>query len=168
MKKSFTPALLLAVILTACTNADPKQMANELCDCVQSKKQVSSKAKKIIIKAANSSNFEETLEEELVAIEDESEMQEVSEDIQTIALAFQGEKVKDCAAEVDKKHRVSKRDEKEMQQKLVEEMDKLDDCAVYAAFIKVGLKEQENGNAENATTGEEETPKKRAAREEEE
>lgn len=146
MKKLLVPTLLLAVILTACTNADPKVMANELCDCVQSKKQVSTKAKKIIIKASRSSDFETTLQEELMAIADEAELDEVSNDIQTVALAFDSKKAKDCAAEVDKRHRVSKRDEKQMQQRLVEEMENLDDCAVYAAFVRIGLREQEKGN----------------------
>ncbi|MDQ3277973.1 MAG: hypothetical protein M3Q06_06590, partial [Bacteroidota bacterium] len=65
MKEILTPTLLLAVILTACTPADPKAMAIELCDCVQAKKQVSTKAKRIIIKAARSSDFESALADEL-------------------------------------------------------------------------------------------------------
>ena len=144
MKKQIVPTLLLTVVLTACTNADPKVMARELCDCVQSKEQVSTKAKKIILKAARASDFETAIEEELAAIEDEVILEEVRNDIQTVALAFDNKKVKDCAAEVDKKHRVSKRDEKQVQQKLVEEMENLDDCAVFAAVVRIGLREQEN------------------------
>ncbi|HEV7334230.1 MAG TPA: hypothetical protein VGN63_24570 [Flavisolibacter sp.] len=166
MKKAFTPTLLLMLVITACTNANPKEMAAELCDCIQLKKQVSTKAKEIILKAAESNAFEETLQEELAAIEDEAEMEEVGDDIQNIALAFQGENVKECAARVDKKHRISKRDEKEMQTRLVEEMNKLDDCTVYAAFIKVGLQQQEKGETMVEETASEEASKKVAAKDE--
>ncbi|MDQ3279323.1 MAG: hypothetical protein M3Q06_13420, partial [Bacteroidota bacterium] len=94
---------------------------------------------------ARSSDFESALADELSSIDDETELQEVSNDIQTVAIAFDNKSVKDCAADVDKKHRVNKRDEKQMQEKLVTEMENLDDCAVYAAFVRVGLREEEKG-----------------------
>lgn len=152
MKKICFPALWLLVLFSACTNADPKKMAAELCDCMTAKKQVGTTAKKIILKAAQSNDFQTSLQEEIANLADDAQREEVEEDINTIALSFQEQKTKSCAEAVDKKYRVSKRDEAGMQQQLVEEMGKLDDCQVYAAFIKEGLKQQNNDAA--ATTGE--------------
>lgn len=142
MKKYFLPLWMFVGILSSCNNADPKKMANELCNCVKSKKQISAKAKKIILKAAGSDDFQATLEEEIAAIEDDTQRADVQEDITSVALAFQGQNVKKCAESVDKKYRVSKSNEAAMQKKLVDEMQNVDDCDVYAAFIRVGLKMQ--------------------------
>lgn len=142
MKKCFLPLWMFMGILSSCTNANPKKMANELCDCIKSKKQVGTKAKKIILKAAESSDFQATLQEEMAAIEDDTQREEVEEDITSVALAFQGQNVKKCAELVDKKYRVRKSNEAAMQKKLVDEMQMVDDCEVYAAFISAGLKKQ--------------------------
>lgn len=150
MKKYFLPLWMFVLTLSSCTNADPKKMANELCDCIKSKKQVSSTAKKIIVKAAGSNDFQATIQEEMAAIEDDTQREEVQEDIASVALAFQGENVKKCAESVDRKYRVSKSDEAELQKKLVDEMQMVDDCEVYAAFIRVGLKKQ-NKKADSDT-----------------
>jgi hypothetical protein len=142
MKTRFTLLWMFVLILSSCTNADPKKMANELCDCVKSKKQVGTTAKKIILKAAGSNDFQATLQEEMAAIDDETKREEIQEDITSVAMAFQGKNVKKCAESVDRKYRVSKSDEAELQKTLVDEMQNVDDCEVYAAFIRAGLKKQ--------------------------
>jgi hypothetical protein len=162
MMKLFIPATFLFFLLSACSNADPKKMAEELCNCVKSKKKISAEAKNIVMKAAKSKDFQSTYQEELLAIEDETEREEVQTELMTMMQVFQSKKTQQCAEAIDKKYKVYKSQEKEMQQKLVEEMENVKGCEVYAAVVKVGMKQQNKGGEDDVTSGdEEETPKKK-------
>jgi len=171
MKKTFVPLLLILVISFGCSNADPKKMAESLCDCVQSKKKISSEAKKIVLKASKTDDFQTSYQESLLAIEDETKRQEVQSEVSDMMEAFQSKKTRECAEEIDKKYKVYKSDEKETQQKLVEEMENVDGCEIYAAVVKAGLKKQGKLKDDGETTktdDEEDNPKKKKTTEEEE
>lgn len=162
MKRFFIPATLFIFLLSACSNADPKKMAEELCDCVKSKKKISTEAKNIVLKAAKSKDFQSTYQEELLAIEDETEREEVQTELMNVLQSFQSKKTQQCAEAIDKKYKVYKSQEKEMQQKLVNEMENVKGCEVYAAVVKVGMKQQNGAQEDDVTASdEEETPKKK-------
>jgi len=160
MKKLFIPATFFVLLLSSCSNADPKKMAEELCDCVKSKKKISAEAKKIVMKAAKSDDFQSAYMEGLLAIEDETEREEVQAELTTVMESFSSKKTQQCAEAIDKKYKVYKSQEKEMQQKLVDEMENVKGCEVYAAVVRVGMKQQNTANNDEDTS-EEETPKKK-------
>ena len=163
MKKICWPLALIALLIASCTNADPKKMASAVCDCFQSKKKISSKTKKIILKASKSDDFRTELQTELQNIDDADEKQKVTDEITAISETFSDEKTQDCATAVDKKYRVMKSDSVAIQKKMVDEMGNIDDCEVYAAFVKVGLKQKNKKHTDDDTTTDDETdqPKKK-------
>ena len=143
MNKLLLPFSFLLLVFTACTNADPKKMASDLCDCFTSKKKISSQTTNIVLKASKSDDFQTTVQDELQAIEDAEEQQKISDEINRIATSFQNKKTQDCANDIDKKYRVMKSDSVEIQRQMIDEMDNVKGCEVYAAFVKAGLKNQE-------------------------
>lgn len=161
MKKLFIPATFFLFILSSCSNADPKKMAEELCDCVKSKKKISTEAKNIVLKAAKSDDFQSSYMEGLLAIEDETEREEVQAELTTIMESFSSKKTQQCAESIDKKYKVYKSQEKEMQQKLIDEMENVKGCEVYAAVVRVGMKQQNTASSDESATDEEETPRKK-------
>jgi len=163
MKKLLLPFGFLLFVFVSCTNADPKKMASELCDCFTSKKKISSKTKKIVVKASNSDNFQNAIQEGLQAIEDQEEQQKVSDEINRIASSFTNSKTQECANEIDKKYRVMKSDSLDIQRKMIDEMDNVDGCEVYAAFVQAGMKKKARKNNDDETTSDEEedAPKKK-------
>jgi len=142
MRKMLFPFSFLILGFVACTNADPKKMAADICNCFMSKKKISSQTKKIVLAAGKSDDFQTSIQEELQKIEDTEEQQKVSDEINSIVSSFQSRKTQECANEIDKKYRVMKSDSLEIQDKMIGEMDNVDGCEVYAAFVKAGMKKQ--------------------------
>ena len=154
MKKILSFFVLLSFFLSACTNADPKKMANDLCDCVKSQKKLSAKSKKIVMKAAKGGDFSTTIQEEIEKINDEEKKQEVNDEIDEFLTEIRSSEIKDCANKIDKKYKVAKSDEKDMQKKLIEEMQEVTDCEAYAAIVSAGLKKNAGSDTDDEATDE--------------
>jgi hypothetical protein len=163
MRKLLLPVSLFALILSSCTNADPKKMAAAVCDCMDpALGNLSSKAKKIINKAFKDGDVQNIVQQELQAIEDDEQRTKIANEITKAGKKMQGKKMKDCLNDIDKKYNVE-----EKQKEILAEL--RDQCETGAYIFKYGLDQKDNTAKDDKETIEEETdrPKKRRVTEEE-
>jgi len=170
MKKIYLPVALLLLVLASCTNADPKKMAGDVCNCMDpAMSKLSSKSKKIIKKALKSDDTENTIQEEVTAIEDEDERTQVTEEIGAWGKALQSQKLQTCLADIDKKYKVKKSDEKKLQKQIATEME--GQCELGAYVFKYAIKQNDqmeagNDGDEDSKTENTDKPTKRKASDE--
>ncbi len=121
-----------------------------MCDCMDPAiRKLSPKARKLISKAFKEKDAQTVLQQELLAIEDEGERSKLAEEFTKAGSLMQGSKMRTCLEDVDKKYRVRKSQEKEMQEKLIEELE--NQCSVGADIFKYSLKYQDGAAGDDNT-----------------
>lgn len=170
MKKILISLSLFVFVLSSCGNADPKMMAADVCDCMEpALKKLSSKSKKIVLKAFKDGDVQTVIQQEVMTIDDAEQQTKVNEEINAAGKLIQGNKMQSCLEDVDKKYKVYKSEEKKKQNEVVDEME--GECEVGAAIFKYGLKHKDdkaNTKTDDETTDEDEPKKKKKITQEEE
>ncbi len=142
MKRALPIVMIAAIAVTGCQSADPKAVATEMCACMEPvKAKMSAKTEAIYTKAMkNPSTFQQVTQEEVMAIQDETEQQKVRNELIESTTLMQGAKFQTCITDIDKKHKVRKTEEKEKQKEVIGELEK--QCPLAATLLRAGLQQQ--------------------------
>ena len=161
--KSFTILLLVSgLILSGCNNdakvkdktskekkmdkdeeesgeLDTEALATDVCDCISDLENgLSSRAKKIVIKAGNSDEPEVTMKEEILKITDAEEQEKIGKEFQ----GFEDTNMEECMKKLQKKYPDVKNPDKKTQKKILSAIE--DNCSEFsAALMKIGFKTKE-------------------------
>lgn len=155
--KKLSTLIVLALVMVACSNDNKaKDIATDVCACFEPVTgDMSSKTKKILVKAFNSDSPDEVITSELEKIDDEDQKAKVQQEMQGIATIGDNSKVEKCVKKLEKKYKFKKTDKK-LAKQITDEMQDVSDCDVAAALMtKARL--QESGEDEEETTDEETT-----------
>ncbi len=124
-----------------------QKVAKGMCNCMNGVLDgLSSKSKRMIIKAGNSSNPTQTLQSEIMKIEDPEEKQSISQEFKKVGSFSEDPEVKDCINKLEKKYNVNDKGQK-VQKKIIKHLEENGDCEMVSALMKIGLK-QNNMNTE--------------------
>lgn len=125
------------------------KIATGVCNCMNSAVEgFSAQGKRIIIKAGNSSNPTQTLQTELMNIEDEEEKQKLGREFQSLAAMEEDTDMKDCMEKLKKKYDFDENDRK-AQQKVARALEDKEGCEVVTALMKIGMKEQKGNTTDD-------------------
>ncbi|HEY0066575.1 MAG TPA: hypothetical protein VGB46_04410 [Flavisolibacter sp.] len=156
MKRISTLAAL-SLVLFACTNNNKTaEIAEDVCGCFEPvTEDMSSRTKKILVKAFNDDSPQEVIATELNKIKDEDERAKVTEEMQAVSNMGSNAKVEKCVKNLKKKYKVKDKDKK-MAKEIANEMQDVDDCDVAAAMMKMAsrMEEERGGDDEEATDDE--------------
>ena len=166
--KKFLPAFFAIFILASC-NDNTEKVADGMCDCYgKSSLKFSPDTKRILGKLSNSSNPKKTYTKEIEKLEEDEKLS-VTEEIQQAAALSEDEELRACVDAVDKKYKVSGKDEKSALEKVVKHMEsKGGSCKAWAGLIKLGLQAQDNANGDRDDDEKTSKPKKKPVTEYEE
>lgn len=157
MKRLSTLAAL-CLVLFACNNSNNKaeDMAEDVCGCFEPvTEDMSSRTKKILVKAFNDDDPSSVIQKELLKIKDEDERNEVSQEMQAVSEMGSNTKVEKCVTNLKKKYKVKDKDKK-LAREIADEMQDVDDCDVAAAMMKMASKAETNNSDDEETTDNEE------------
>jgi hypothetical protein len=153
MKKISTLAVL-CLVLFACNNKTA-EIAEDVCGCFEPvTENMSSKTKKILVKAFNDDDPQQVMLSEMNKIKDEEERTQVAEEIQSISNMGSNAKVEKCVKNLKKKYKVKDKD-KTMAKKIANEMDDVEDCDVAAAMMKMASRMEEERGGDDGESEEE-------------
>lgn len=141
MKKALPIVMLAAIAAAGCQSADPNVVAKEMCACMDPiKAKMSAKTEAIYIKAStNTATAQQVMQDELMAITDETERKKIANEMVESGTLMQGAKFQTCVNEIDKKHKVRKTEEKEKQAEVIAALEK--QCPLAASLMKAGLQQ---------------------------
>gem|GEM_PF-3731273 len=102
---------------------------------------MSADSKNMIITASNSAAPEKSLEQGILALDEENQIRVSQEMIALNDLANENSELGICMKKVEKKYENSlTRDKKKFMEKVVAEMEAKGTCSLTAAFMRIGLK----------------------------
>jgi hypothetical protein len=105
-------------------------VANDVCDCISDlENSLSSKSKKIFIKASKTDDPQTTMKEELLNISDVEEQQKIGKEFES----FESTDMVNCMNKVQKKYPEIKKPNKKEQKKLLAAIE--DNCSEFAAAL---------------------------------
>lgn len=114
---------------------DVSKAAVAYCDCINENVELSSKSRKMIIKASKSDNPEQALQEEVMKITDEEDQVKIGQEFQQLE---SGSGINECSEKIQKKYKFKEGDTK-VQRKLMKELEENDDCDLVAALMRIGM-----------------------------
>jgi hypothetical protein len=137
------------LLLSGCRTADQKvpEIAANFCNCFsEMEKNMGSKSREVMQKAANAADPTTAIRDEMQKLSEEDQ-QTVSTEMAAFAeMDDKNSKVGRCIADVEKKYGKEKTfDQKKFLQKIINELESKTGCTVTATLMKIGLKAKENG-----------------------
>ncbi|MEI9908938.1 MAG: hypothetical protein WDO71_04275 [Bacteroidota bacterium] len=145
MRKPFSFFIIaIALSLVACKSADNKvpEIAADVCNCFSDiEKNFSKETKALLAKAANDSNPQKVLKEEIVKLDQEDQMAIGQELMSLGELGDEKSDMGRCMKGVEKKYGNNfTRDKKILGNKIVQELESKNGCGFTASIMKLGLK----------------------------
>ena len=135
---------LITLLFAGCETADQKipQMATDFCNCfTEMEKNMSSKTKDIMEKAANATDPEMTMKDEMDKLSDDEKMSVSTEMMSMGQLQDRTSKVGSCMAAVEKKYDKAKTlDQKKFLEKLIKELESKTGCSFTATLMRIGMR----------------------------
>lgn len=157
MKRISTLAALSLVLFACSNNNKTAEIAEDVCGCFEPvTEDMSSRTKKILVKAFNDENPQEVIASEMNKIKDEDERMKVTEEMQAVSTMGNNTKVEKCVKNLKKKYKVKDKDKK-MAKQIANEMQDVDDCEVAAAMMKMASRMEEESGGDDEGTDEETT-----------
>lgn len=137
----------MSLIVASCSTADKKvpQIAEDFCNCFSKmEKEMSAESKRIFKTAANASDPEQVLQDELLKLEGETQTQVNEEFMAFGELEDENSEVGRCMKSVEKKYDNSYTfNESKFMDKVIKELENKLGCDFTASLLKVGKKVEE-------------------------
>ena len=136
------PAMFLSLV--SCKSADKKadQIAADMCNCFKGMEaKLSNDTKKIVGNAANATDPEKSLKDDVIALGEEKG-QKIGEEMQSLGdMENESSETGRCIKEVEKKYKNAYTlNEEKTAQKIIKELEGKPGCSFTASLLKLGLK----------------------------
>jgi hypothetical protein len=152
MRKNLVGFTFMAasIFLFSCKSADNKapQIAADFCNCFSDIEQnFGADTKRIISTAAGATDPTKSLQDQILALEDEKKAQ-VGKEMESLSdMEDENSKIGKCMKEVETKYKnVVTFNEEKTFNKIIAELEKKKGCDFTAALMKIGMKMKDGGN----------------------
>ena len=149
MKKSSYLALVTVVIsILSCSTADQKvpQMAADFCNCFSKmERNLSESTKNIVAKAAEASDPEKSLQDAVLAMNEEDQVA-IADEMESFGeIEDDNSEIGKCIKNVEKKYNNAYTfNQEKFAQKVIKELEAKPGCDFTASLMKLGLKMEKN------------------------
>jgi hypothetical protein len=139
-----------SLFLFSCKSADNRapEIATDFCNCfTEIEQNFSAETKRIVSTAATASDPTKSLQDQIVALEDEKKGQ-VGKEMESLGdMENENSKIGKCMKDVEKKYKnVVTFNEEKTFNKIIAELEKKKGCDFTAALMKIGMRMKDGGD----------------------